>query len=111
MFAEPDPISITVDALVVLCLLSAIAMASLYWLRKRRLRRIRERFVDLYNPTDLRMNPYKLGVVYVVVGQTEDRLRVVPVWDADKPVVDGKEYEFDPQNLAPFDYDLFVSKY
>ncbi|MEM6712724.1 MAG: hypothetical protein AAF590_10640 [Pseudomonadota bacterium] len=63
----------------------------------------------LFDQNDLRMDPYTVDTVFKVVEIVGDNARVVPVWRAGKPIKDGAEYTYASGNLAPFDYDRFIS--
>jgi len=73
------------------------------FVKDHRNRKQRNSFFDRYPASDLRMNPYKIGVVYRVVGLREETIIAVRIWDAGRPVQSNLELSFQDDELIPFD--------
>lgn len=86
-----------------------IVMIIKYWIDRRRDSAFRRQFIDQYDISQLRSNPYKFNSIYRVVQNNDTFLRVVPIWNEGKPVIGGTVYEFDPENLVPVNRDIFIA--
>ena len=68
----------------------------------------RERYLDQFEFTDLRMSPYKVGLVYRVVATTESDVTVLPIWDGKSRIVGGTALTVSADKLIPFDKNRFL---
>lgn len=103
------PIESSIASYLFLVTVVAAAILVTLWAIERKKQSFRRRFLSLYDENELRSNPYKLGLIYRVVAKSKNSIRVVPIWSYDKPILNGSEYEFDPNKLSPFDRDRFIS--
>ena len=71
--------------LVFLVVLGAV-LGGLTWYRHKKAVAARMSYLSQFAPEDLRMSPYKVGVVYRVISQTDDKVCVEVVWDANRAV-------------------------
>ena len=71
-------------------------------------RHARERYLDQFELTELRMSPYKFGLVYQVVGTKENDVTVLPIWDGKSKIVGGTALTVAADRLVPFDKNRFL---
>ena len=106
MMQEPL-ISLSLEGYLAFYALLAVVIAVMLWVMKMRERRTREDFLHQFDVAELRMSPYKIGIVYRVVSETEAHVTVVPIWDGKSPVRNGKETILERSVLTPFDRNRF----
>lgn len=100
---EALPIAFSLEVYFVFLTILGVIIGVLLWLQKQRETKARELFIARYETSTLRMSPYKIGLVYLVVKEGKDEVGVVPIWDAKSKVVDGKKLCLPPDELMPYD--------
>ena len=98
---------ISIEALFTLLAISAVVIGVSFWLHKKKQRRLREQFFAQFETSQLRMSPYKIGIVYRVVSTGENIVTIVPIWNGRSAIKDGKEFQISPDELIPFDETRF----
>ena len=93
--------------LVFLVVLGAV-LGGLTWYRHKKAVGSRTSYLSRFDPEELRMSRYKVGVVYRVMSQSDDEVCVVVVWDNGAPVGDKTEHTMPLDGLSPFDMDRFT---
>ena len=100
---------LSIDAFLGFMVFLAIIMGILYWrigyVEKKR----REAFIERFDSSNLRLSKYNKSIVYRIVECSGDELKIVPVWNGNSPVSNGKEYKGDADHFAPFDRSLFIA--
>ena len=86
----------------------ALIIGLIYWFLQREERRGRELYLDQFEFTELRMSPYKVGLVYQVVASKKNEVTVRPIWDGKSRVVGGTEMTVAADKLIPFDKGRFL---
>lgn len=85
-----------------------VVMGWLMWRKNKRDEQARQAFFASFDAAELRMSRHKLGLVLRVVSTGDAELTVVPIWDGDKRVTQGKHYTMSPDDLLPFDGSRFL---
>ena len=101
------PVQLSLDEYVAFLVFLAVVIGLLFWWLRRRERQTRDLFFSQFDPQDLRMSPFRIGLVYRVVSSTGDGVIVVPIWDEDRPVDAPKEISLSEEALVPFDRNRF----
>mgnify|MGYP001802551633 CR=1 FL=1 len=73
----------------------------------RRAKRIREDYLSQFDADELRMNPYKVGVVYRLLSQEAGSTTAVRIWDDGDVAEDAEPRQFSKEGLMAFDPDRF----
>jgi len=100
-------VTIDLDGFVAFYAAIAVLVGLVYWLNQRREQRARKQYFDQFQQSQLRMSPYKVGLVYQIIAVKEDEVTVIPVWDGKTKVINGNEQRFAPNRLVPFDNSRF----
>lgn len=100
-------IELSLGAYVAFYAIVAAVILALFWHLQRRDRRARMRFLSQYDESQLRMSPYKIGLVYQLVSATESDAVVVPIWDGKSKVENGEKRQLPIGDLIPFDGSRF----
>ncbi|WP_299608842.1 hypothetical protein [uncultured Tateyamaria sp.] len=87
--------------------LLAVVIGLMYWLLRRKERLAREQFFGQFAHSQLRMCPYKIGLVYRVITTEQNEIIVSPIWDGKLKIENGKRQRFAPDQLMPFDASRF----
>jgi hypothetical protein len=114
LFQEQGPampsdalIAVTLDVYVAIFGAIAIVIAGvLYFLHRKEVVQ-RNRHFAQFKAADLRMSPYKIGLVYKIVAETETEVTVVCVWDGKTALFSGTEITLSSDEVIPFDLTRF----
>jgi hypothetical protein len=88
----------------------------LIWIHMRKLaksnRARKERFLEHYEGVKLLSYVYNPEIIYRLAGSTSEdgKLIVVPVWNANGPIQDGKTMEADQMALSDFNPTAFLER-
>ena len=102
------PVDLTLTEYIVFMAVIALVLALLIRGMAKRERRARKLFFSLYHPTELRMSPYRIGLVDRLISETGETAQVLPIWDRDKEIESPKEISLPVGDLVPFDPDRFM---
>ncbi|MQQ08801.1 hypothetical protein GFB49_10075 [Epibacterium sp. SM1979] len=86
----------------------AVVLVVLFWFLSKREKNVRTEYLNQFDPSELRMTPYKIGLVYRVVETHEDAVTVVPVWNGKSKLEGAAETRVEHGVLIPFDATRFL---
>jgi len=105
---RPDPlVPLSLSGFAAFFAVLAVIIGGLLWYLHLKEKKVREQFFSQFDTAQLRMSPYKIGIVYRLVSVAEAEVVVIPVWDGKVQVENGKEQNLSPDVLIPFDESRF----
>ncbi|WP_299292990.1 hypothetical protein [uncultured Tateyamaria sp.] len=102
-------VEISLDAYIAFLSGLAVYMAAMLWMRHRRKTQHRVHHLAQFDPAQLRMSPYKIGIVYLIVRGDPDRPTLRTVRNNGRPVTAKTERRVTHDHLIPFDADRFFT--
>lgn len=106
--AEEALVQLSLEGYVAFFAGIALIIGLIYWFLQREERQGRELYLDQFKLTELRMSPYKVGLVYQVVATNKNEVTVLPIWDGKSKIVGGMELTVTADKLIPFDKSRFL---
>lgn len=100
-------VQLSLEAYLIFFGLLAVIIGVMYWLLQRGQRQARDQFFQQFESSELRMSPYRIGLVYRIVGTENEEIAVIPIWDGKSRVANGKERRVTLDELIPFDSSRF----
>lgn len=99
--------SVTLDVYVAIYGAIALVIAGvLYFLHKKEVAQ-QDRYFAQFKTADLCMSPFRIGLVYLIVAETETEVTVVSVWDGKTALSIGAEITLSRDEVIPFDLTRF----
>lgn len=104
---EDALVPISLDGYVAFFGVLAVITGLLFWFVHRKEMKARADYFKEFEISQLKMSPYKIGLVFRVVAIEGNEVVVVPVWDGKSKIVGGKRQLVALDNLIPFDESRF----
>lgn len=101
------PITTNLDGYVAIYGSVAIVIGVMFWFVQRREKKARADYFKGFDLSQLRMSQYKVGLVYRVVSMEENEVAIIPIWNGNQKISDGKIHRVAPDVLIPFDASRF----
>ena len=96
-------VQLNLEAYLIFFGLLAAIIGVMYWRLQRRQRQARDQFFRQFEASELRMSPYKVGIVYRIVETEGKQASVIPIWDGKSRIAHGKPLQVTLGDLIPFD--------
>lgn len=100
-------VTLSLDGYVAFYGALAIVISVWFWFVQRWERKARADYFKEFELSQLRMSRYKIGLVYRVVSMEENEVVIVPIWNGNQKIIDGKTLRVAPDTLIPFDASRF----
>ncbi|APX13432.1 hypothetical protein [Tateyamaria omphalii] len=107
--SEDPPVPLTLEGYLLFFGVLLVLIVVLFWWLQKHEKRARDSFFAQFDPSELRMSPHKVGLVFKVVRADGDIVIVQPVWDGKAAILNGKEARLTAVQVMPFDASRFFA--
>lgn len=100
-------VPVSLDVLLGFMVFLLLVIIAVLWFVNRQEKSNRKKFLDQFDPSQLRMSANQIGIVFRVLNEGDEKTTVIPIWKGKREIRNGSELQILSKTLIPFDPSRF----